>query len=214
VLGRAKASTRRSRKHILRSLLSRAATCQHLLRSRKIHMPPHCLEASSATMFFTTSPTSSLSSISSSSTSSDSPSGSPSYLRLSPSTGSEPVQPGPVDIFPAKQTCAYPSWPRRTSLTSTPEDEPTAFLSDDDLFALDLSEKPVETLPSYHTIDLTNCAAPAGRPDHARYRAWQGNVTESDATGAPVAPRRRRRRSSKKNKTIDRPMSPILESPE
>jgi len=50
----------------------------------------------------------------------------------------------PMDIAPRQQSsyvydahCAFPSWPRRDSLSSDREERPTSYLSDDDLFLSD-----------------------------------------------------------------------------
>jgi len=38
------------------------------------------------------------------------------------------------DSRPQSPNCAYPSWPRRSSLSGGVTEEPTSFISDDDLF--------------------------------------------------------------------------------
>ena len=45
-------------------------------------------------------------------------------------------------------SCAFPSWPRRTSLDGSDRERPTAFLSDDDLFLGDPFDDDLASLPS------------------------------------------------------------------
>lgn len=65
---------------------------------------------------------------------------------------SQPIDIASGNLAAQERTCAFPSWPRRSSLSdSDNEERPTSFLSDDDLFLCDPFEDDARSISSSGT---------------------------------------------------------------
>lgn len=87
---------------------------------------------------------------SSSSSSSGSSSSYTSYSGYSTISSPMDISPSPFSSRGADASCAFPSWPRRTSLSESDasEERATSYLSDEDLFAHDVFEDDVQSVSS------------------------------------------------------------------
>ncbi|KZF19472.1 hypothetical protein L228DRAFT_285879 [Xylona heveae TC161] len=137
----------------------------------------------------------------------DSPSSSPiSFYKRSP--GSSPVD-SLVDLTPrpsstsSQRSCAHPSWPRRSSLSEVPSSEPSAYISDADLFpdVFDTDAEPSSPRTSSGMIDV-NVLALNPLP-------WCSGQQQQQPEK-----KRRRSSSSRKHRRPSKPMTPISEIPE
>ncbi|MCJ1363706.1 hypothetical protein MMC16_002815 [Acarospora aff. strigata] len=147
------------------------------------------------------------------------------YVSTSPPSpiSTSPAAPPPspanslLDLFPRRTSfgsgssvCAFPSWPNRSSLAQSPEDEPSAFISDDDLF------------PSvFEQDDNSHTDAAYSAAQHAMVRDNRAVMSHSSPPLAPLyasqghhPARSKRRRGSRKQRRTSKPMSPIVEAPE
>ncbi len=140
----------------------------------------------------------------------------PSPISTSPSAPPPSPTNSLLDIYPRRTSfgsgssfCAFPSWPNRTSLAQSPEDEPSAFISDDDLY------------PSVFEPD----EAPQNDAAHSQGHIVMGHNDRPVTTQSlPLAPlyasqghelsRRKRTCSSRKQRRTSKPMTPIAEAPE
>jgi hypothetical protein len=150
-------------------------------------------------MLFTTSPTSSPGSSLYSSYSSYS---------ISPTPSSDSSSQG--------SSCAYPSWPRRSSLDGAVAQEPTSFISDDDLFPEVFDE---------NDSDCTPIASPCRSPPRTTMEELEivsftavRNMLALHKELQPEKKRRKRRSSSSSSRKSRsgpaKPMSPIQEAGE
>ncbi|KAH8816317.1 hypothetical protein F5884DRAFT_217590 [Xylogone sp. PMI_703] len=153
------------------------------------------------------------------------------YYPYSPSPPSTSYTTGAMEIPGSSSrsrstsgSCAFPSWPRRSSLDSSAPTSPseetlaTSYISDEDLFPCVFDESE----PEYSPISTPNSilsptspsaylqeeeAAPAPAFD---FRALQQQYLK--AMKAPKKEKKSRRSSSKKSRgTVSRQMSPIME---
>ncbi len=148
-------------------------------------------------MFFTTSPTSSPGS------------------SLYSSYSSYSISPGPSSNSSSQGSlCAYPSWPRRSSLDGAEVQEATSFISDDDLFPEVFDE---------NESDCTPIASPCRSPPQTTMEELEvvsfTAVRNMLALHKELLPenkqRRKSRRSSRKSRSGHaKPMSPIQEAGE
>jgi hypothetical protein len=151
-------------------------------------------------MFFTTSPTSSPGSSLYSSYSSYSISSIPSS-----------------DSSSQGSSCAFPSWPRRSSLDGSETQEANSFISDDDLFPEVFDE---------NESDCTPITSPCRSPPHTTLEELEivsftavRNMLALHKELQPEKKQRRKRRSSssssrKSRSGLAKPMSPIQEAGE
>jgi hypothetical protein len=113
-------------------------------------------------------------------------------------------------------SCAYPSWPRRTSLNGSVVEEATSFISDDDLFPEVFDD---------NESDCTPIASPCRSPPQTTVREAEiisfTTIREMLALEKELQPekKRRKRRSSSSSSRKSRSgpakqMSPILEAGE
>jgi hypothetical protein len=107
-------------------------------------------------------------------------------------------------------SCAYPSWPRRSSLSGSDDEErATSFISDDDLFpeVFDDSES-----------DCTPVASPCQSPQNVmRETQLLSRSTVRDLVAMQQKAQKKRRSSSsssRKSRRCSKPMSPIQEAVE
>jgi len=97
-------------------------------------------------------------------------------------------------------SCAFPSWPRRSSLSSADgagdEDRrATSYLSDEDLFPLDYADAAVDDDSSdAHSISSAGSAPRAAALDDAALRREQRDAYQREAARLLVAERERERR--------------------
>lgn len=63
-----------------------------------------------------------------------------SYSSMGAMSISAPMDITSSNMIAHDRSCAFPSWPRRDSLTSSESDRPTSYLSDEDLFLPDTFE--------------------------------------------------------------------------
>lgn len=144
------------------------------------------------------------------------------YFSFSPSPPSTSYTTAPMDIpstsssRPQSPSCAYPSWPRRSSLSSnsSTEERATSFISDDDLEDL---------FPCVFDDSEHDCTPPA-TPFNNRSPDVQAQVVvdtgalmrELIAQEKAKKERKQRRRSgsSRKSRSGTKHMSPILEAGE
>ncbi|KAJ6441793.1 Membrane protein [Purpureocillium lavendulum] len=70
------------------------------------------------------------------------------------SATSAPMDITPINLRSHDASCAYPSWPRRSSLSDSEHEEPraTSFLSDDDLFLSDPFDDDSHSISSSSTV--------------------------------------------------------------
>ncbi|KAI9879638.1 MAG: hypothetical protein M1830_007879 [Pleopsidium flavum] len=141
----------------------------------------------------------------------------PSPISTSPSAPPPSPTNSLLDIYPRRTSfgsgsscCAHPSWPNRSSLAHSLEDEPSAFISDDDLY------------PSVFEVD----DAPQSDAAHSQEQDGTGHNERPVTTRSlPLAPlyasqehdlsrREKRRCSSRKQRRTSKPMTPITEAPE
>lgn len=71
-----------------------------------------------------------------------------SYSSLSSQLSSAPMDIKSSNLHAHDAPCAFPSWPRRSSLDGEDQGRPTSFLSDDDLFLGDPFDDDVSSTPS------------------------------------------------------------------
>jgi hypothetical protein len=120
------------------------------------------------------------------------------------------------DPRPQSPSCAYPSWPRRSSLDGGVTDEPTSFISDDDLFP-DVFDD--------NDSDCTPVASPCRSPPQTTTREVEiisfTTIRQMLALQKQLEPekKRKKRRSSSSSSRKSRsghakPMSPIQETGE
>lgn len=146
------------------------------------------------------------------------------YISTSPPSpiSTSPAAPPPspanslLDLFPRRPSlcagspvCAFPSWPNRSSLAHSPHDEPSAYISDDDLF------------PSvFEPIDRSHPDLAYSQARHATGRDGRAVLPEPTPLPPLYAPQgqdlsqRKRRRSSRKQRGGAKAMTPIVEGPE
>ncbi len=141
----------------------------------------------------------------------------PSPISTSPSAPPPSPANSLLDLFPQRSSfssgnafCAFPSWPNRSSLAQSPQDGPSAFISDDDLF------------PTVFEVEDGSHADAA----YARRHQGMGHDNRPvTAEALPLPPlyasghdssRRKRRRSSgaRKQRRTSKPMTPITEAAE
>lgn len=144
------------------------------------------------------------------------------YFSFSPSPPSTSYTTAPMDIpstsssRPQSPSCAYPSWPRRSSLSSnsSTEERATSFISDDDLedlFPLVFDDSEHDCTPP--TTPFANHS-----PDIQAQVVVDTGALMRDLIAQEKAKRerksRRRSGSSKKSRSGTKHMSPILEAGE
>jgi len=144
------------------------------------------------------------------------------YFSFSPSPPSTSYTTAPMDIpstsssRPQSPSCAYPSWPRRSSLSSnsSTEERATSFISDDDLedlFPLVFDDSEHDCTPP--TTPFANRS-----PDIQAQVVVDTGALMRDLIAQEKAKRerksRRRSGSSKKSRSGTKHMSPILEAGE
>lgn len=143
------------------------------------------------------------------------------YFSFSPSPPSTSHSTLPMDIPSASSSrqstpsCAYPSWPRRSSLDSNEDREAghaTSYISDDDL---------VDLYPSvFEEQDCTPIATPSRTPEFQEQVIVDTGAIMRELIAQEKAKKekRRRRSSSKKSRsgsgTSSKHMSPIAEAGE
>ncbi|KAL2257166.1 hypothetical protein VTK26DRAFT_570 [Humicola hyalothermophila] len=153
-----------------------------------------------------------------------------SYRSFSPYSSSTTMS-APMDITPSPfstqapdATCAFPSWPRRSSLCEydASEERATSYLSDEDLFPQDLSEDEARSDAS-HSSGSPSQSPPEPAVTHAdmlemqRQRAaYQREVIRlllaEEQQRRRQAAKRRSTSSKKSRKTKLAAMTPIAEA--
>ncbi|KAI9728032.1 MAG: hypothetical protein M1834_007846 [Cirrosporium novae-zelandiae] len=110
------------------------------------------------------------------------------------------IEPRHSSLSMASLSCAFPSWPNRSSLFESTNDIASAYISDEDLF--------LEIVPEEKVIDDVQLQAPY-------HRVYEEQVQVISMAQFPLRAekptKRRRRRSSKKSIKSEKPMSPIPE---
>ncbi|KAM0325388.1 hypothetical protein ACHAQA_007374 [Verticillium albo-atrum] len=79
-----------------------------------------------------------------------------SYSSMGSITMSAPMDITSSNMLAHDRSCAFPSWPRRDSLSSAEAERPTSYLSDDDLFPSDPFEDDTHSVTS-----AGSCASPS-----------------------------------------------------
>lgn len=99
-------------------------------------------------------------------------------------------------------SCAFPSWPRRSSLDGSVNGEASSYISDDDLFpeVFDDSES-----------DCTPLASPCRSPPHNEGALISRSSVRDLLALKEQQPKKQRRSSRKSKSSSGKPMSPIQE---
>lgn len=115
---------------------------------------------------------------------------------------------------PSSPSCAYPSWPRRASLSGRAE-EATSFISDDDLFpdVFDDESGDCSPLATPYTATSPNVTTRNGEPISGSVLRHLLAVQKQQQCYIPPAKPKKKRSSSKKSKasSLTKPMSVIAE---
>jgi hypothetical protein len=136
---------------------------------------------------------------------------------LSSSAGSSllALYPSSCSYGTDRQSCAFPAWPKGSSLSSLEDDESSSYISDADLFF-----DPVESVscnPAFAVGCLPSSPDPYAmvRVRDARRAPPKEFLMTAQETSTSAKPKKRRRPSAgKKVRRSSDHMSPIVEAPE
>ncbi|KAK3387112.1 hypothetical protein B0H63DRAFT_447998 [Podospora didyma] len=160
-------------------------------------------------------------------------SSSSSYSSYTSSYGSYSIS-SPMDIAPSRfssraadASCAFPSWPRRSSLSeSDSEDRATSYLSDEDLYLQDVFEDDAQSVSSHGSASpiqspqmpaMTEAEILQAQREQAAYQREVMRFIMSEKEKRRQAAKRQRRSSTssssgKKSKSKLSAMTPIAEA--
>jgi hypothetical protein len=116
----------------------------------------------------------------------------------------------PMDISPSKlstrsqsATCAFPSWPRRSSLSeSSHEERPTSYLSDEDLFPSDPFEDDAHSVSSAGSNSPSPFQSPPQQISEAELLRMrrERDAHQREVVRFLVGEKERRRQAAKKSR--------------
>jgi len=121
-------------------------------------------------------------------------------------------------------SCAYPSWPRRSSLSSGVTEEATSFVSDDDLFVDVFDEESTDCSPLYTPNQANTPAVTTRYGDvisgstlrHLLAAQKQQMQNQQCYIPSTTKSKKKKRKSSTKSRasSVTKPMSVIVEAGE
>ncbi|KAI9787100.1 MAG: hypothetical protein M1839_003335 [Geoglossum umbratile] len=139
-----------------------------------------------------------------------------SHLSSSAASSLLALYPSPCSYGTDRQSCAFPAWPKGSSLSSLDDDESSSYISDADLFF-----DPVESV-SCNPAFAVGCLPSSPDPyamvrvrDARRAPPKEFLMAAQETTTTSAKPKKRRRSSAgKKVRRSSDHMSPIVEAPE
>jgi hypothetical protein len=151
------------------------------------------------------------------------------YFSFSPSPSRSSYTTAPIDLpssnsRPQSPSCAFPSWPRRSSLSSnsSSDDNPSSFISDDDLelfpSVFDDADADCTPIATPYTTRSPGEASDAPHYTVVDTAALMRELVREEKAKKEKEKKRRSRaasgRKSSRSSSSGKHMSPIIEAPE